>query len=178
VPYYDLTKTSGIIDYVLWLLSEYSKDNRNETEILDKLKVVFNKDSECQKKILNGSNCFLTVFTDRVDEKALNRLKYLLLKIDADSYGAMVGATEISIYVRDLIEEFNDNPDEKESETVKKLSLVFNDKAEIQRKVLKGNEFSKVFKQKVGKKRGPTLKQLLLKLPNAKRYANVDCEWK
>ena len=174
VPYYDLETTSGLCNYIRDCLDQYSRNPQDELTILEKLRVVFGN-SEYQKKVLNSYLSFTTVFREKVEEKAVDLLKYLLLKIDAGSYASIAGVLEISRHVRDLLEKYSKNPG-REEEVLKNLKDIFFDDSKTQRKVLDGNEFCRVFKQTIGKRRISTLKLLLLKIDES-RYANVNWNW-
>ena len=85
-PYFDLSKVSGISGYVVFWLEKYKDDPRIESKVLEKLKVVFSRDSKSQIKVLDGYK-FTSTFLQRIGVKRLqNNLKPLLVKIDAGRY--------------------------------------------------------------------------------------------
>ena len=86
--YFDLSKVSGICEYVKFWLREYSNDPRQEAIVLEKLKVIFSDDSEYRIKILDGNN-FCSTFRERLRTKWLRNLEPLLLKIDESRYSTV-----------------------------------------------------------------------------------------
>ena len=85
-PFFDLTRASGISNYVKYWLDEYNKHILEKSKFLEKLKVVFSKDSAHQLKILYG-NDLSAVFRQRLGKKRQRNLKNHLEEIDKKSYG-------------------------------------------------------------------------------------------
>jgi len=82
----------------------------------------------------------------------------------------------IAEYVKYYIEEYYSDPSRNEPNVLKKLKVVFSSDSEYQGKVLKGNVFCTVFRQRLGKRRLETLKQLLIKIDSV-RYSPVQAQY-
>lgn len=78
----------------------------------------------------------------------------------------------VAEYVKHYIEEYYNDPSRNEPKVLEKLKVVFASDSEYQGTVLKGNDFRTVFRQRLGKGRLETLKQLLLKIDSV-RYGPV-----
>jgi hypothetical protein len=83
-PYFEKTAT-GISLYVRHWLDEYSKEPHGKPEVLEKLKVIFAKDSGYKTLVLKGNN-FITVFREKIRKKRLDDLKMFLKEIDPVRY--------------------------------------------------------------------------------------------
>ena len=86
--HFELTTGTEITKYVKYYLDEYSKDTSRKPEILEKLKVIFSKESEYKVKILHGDD-FIVVFKEKIRRKRINHLKIFLMEIDSDNYSRM-----------------------------------------------------------------------------------------
>ena len=80
-----LATGTEISKYVKQWLDEYSRDPEEKPIVLEKMKVIFSKESEYKTKVLDG-NEFITVFKEKVREKRLKNLKMFLMEIDSDRY--------------------------------------------------------------------------------------------
>jgi hypothetical protein len=77
----------------------------------------------------------------------------------------------IAKYVKYYIEEYYSDPSRNGPEVLEKLKVVFTN-AKYHGIILKGNDFCTVFRQRLGKRRLGTLKQLLMKIDSV-RYDPV-----
>ena len=80
--------------------------------------------------------------------------------------------SEISNFVKYWLVEYGKNP-QCELKVLDKLKVVFSNDSDYQIKILVGNAFGRVFLDKLGKRRMPTLKYLLMKIDPA-RYGPIQ----
>jgi len=86
VPYFNLETATGISLYVKYYIDEYRDDPSKKTIVLEKLRIVFSKESEYKKKVL-AVNDFVAIFREKVRKKRLEYLKMFLMEIDPARYG-------------------------------------------------------------------------------------------
>jgi hypothetical protein len=89
-----------------------------------------------------------------------------------EPYYDLTKATEIAKYVKHWIDEYRKTP-EKKATVLEKLKVIFSEESEYRAKVLAGNEFIPVFKERVRKKRAENLKMFLMEI-NPERYGKVN----
>ena len=87
------------------------------------------------------------------------------------SLSGNVTAAKIGEYIRDWLEVYIKNPGQ-ESEVLEKLKVVFSNDSDYQAQILKVNDFGAAFSGKIGKRRMPYLKDLLIKIDPV-RYGSV-----
>ena len=80
-------------------------------------------------------------------------------------------ASEIGLYVRYWLKKYINTP-KCESEVLEKLKVIFFDGSDRQDQILKVDDFGTVFHDKIGKRRMPYLKELLMKI-DPTRYGSV-----
>ena len=174
-PYHDLSKTSEIANCIRYWIDEYIADGQEEPKILVELTGIFS-DPKVRSKVID-SRGFTSVFLEKMDERRVATLVCLLSNIEGSGIelkNCLTTAVIVSEYVRYWLNKYNDEPQD-EARIIEKLKIVFDDTA-IRRKILTGNAFGRIFREKIREKRKPALKKLLQKI-NPGRFDAVDWRW-
>jgi hypothetical protein len=76
--------------YTRFWLKEYIENPKDKPKVLEKLKVVFSSDSLYRTQILKV-NELGTVFRDKIGKRRMPIFRELLMQIDSERYGPVVG---------------------------------------------------------------------------------------
>jgi hypothetical protein len=80
-------------------------------------------------------------------------------------------SSEIGLYTRFWLREYIENPKDK-PKVMEKLKIVFSSDSLYRAQILKVNEFGTVFRDKIGQRRMPILRGLLMQI-DPERYGPV-----
>jgi hypothetical protein len=85
-------------------------------------------------------------------------------------------SSEIGLYVRFWLKEYIDNP-ENRSKVLEKLKVVFSSNSPYRAQILTVNKFGTVFRNKIGQRRMPILKEFLMQI-DPERFGKVQYKYK